>query len=287
VGRSEWRDGDPAAREKANSLETLGRLLKDPAGAVRVAAAEALGEFAPDPRAASALLSATGDADVTVRLAAARTLLKFNEPDRRSAIRILLALLADPGPVPDRNAVLDVLKGVDDEAQDQAVRALAGLLASPALGRVRRVPLGPTDDAIATLASDESVVCPDVIDCLRSLGPRASPALPALDALLKDDDPILRAGAARAIVAILGKDNPDSVPVLVGIVIDPMVPHPWRMNALDALRQMGPGALANATPGLIRLLGDANPAVRLTALSMLQEILGSIPAEMPKPGEGK
>jgi HEAT repeat protein len=42
---------------KANSLETLSRLLKDRASEVRAAAAEAHGEFAPDPAATAGLVA--------------------------------------------------------------------------------------------------------------------------------------------------------------------------------------------------------------------------------------
>ncbi len=126
-----------------------------------------------------------------------------------------------------------------------------------------------------------------MIDCIQSVGPGAMPALPVLEAQLSDDDPLIRYNAGLAVVAIRGKQDPRCVAILVGIIIDEQLPSDWRTNAVEALGQIVPAALAKATPGLIRQLGDPNPNVRLTALALLEQIVGTIPAEMPKPVEGK
>ncbi len=223
----------------ANGLKTLIGLLKDRAGVVRSAAAEALGEFAPDPTAAAALLTATRNEDRAVRFAAASALLKFRGNGNRSAIRTLLTLLADQSPIPDRRAVLDVLNQVGGEAQHQAVTALVELL-----------------------SHREPIVRSDVIDCLQSVGPPARSALPALEALLSDDDHLLRHSAGLAVMAILGKQDPRCVPILIGIIIDEELPRDWRMNALETLGETAPRALAKATPGLIRQLGEPHDAER-------------------------
>ncbi len=287
VGRSNWAGGDPTAHSQVNSVETLSHLLKDPASSVRAASAESLGEFAPDLAAATGLEVAIGDQDRAVRLAAAKALLKFGDNGKPLTIRTLLVLLADPEPVPDRYEALEVLKGISDEAQEQAAAALARLLSRRALGHVRRVAPEQPEGVFPSPVSDESAVCPDVIDCLHSLGPRAHPALPALESLLNDDDHVLRHSAGLAVVAILGKNHPRSVAILVGIISDETLPRDWRTSSLLELQAMGPAALAKTTPALIRQLGDPNPTVRVTALSLLQEIVGMTPAEMPKPGEGK
>ncbi len=154
---------------KAISLETLCRLITDRESGVRAAAAEALGGFAPDPKAAAVLVAANGDTDRMVRIAASRALVRFNIDGNRTAIQTLLALVADPDAVADRVEVIDVIRGIGGEVQDEAVTALADLL-----------------------AHCETAIRPDLINCLQSIGPGARSALPALEAFLNDDDLILR-----------------------------------------------------------------------------------------------
>ncbi len=182
----------------------------------------------------------------------------------REALQTLLALVADPEPVPDRGAVIEVLKGISDEAQDQAVSALVKLL-----------------------THCEPTVRPDVIDCLQAVGPRARAALPTLEGLLNDDDPILRANAGLTVVAILGKKSPRSIAILIGIIIDDELPRDWRRKAEESLWRVEPAALTKATPDLIRQLGDDRRDVRFVAHDILGRIIGMAPAEMPKPTEGK
>jgi HEAT repeat protein len=249
---------------KAQSLETLGRLLEDPASEVRAAAAESLGEFAPDPMPIPKLVAATSDKDRTVRSTAAGNLLKFHVDGDRVAIQTLLKLLADPEPVPDRGQVVDILKATRNEVQDQAVTALAKLL-----------------------SDGDPMIHPDVIDCLQSIGPRARSAVPFLERLLDDDDPILRANVGMAIVAILGKKDPRSIEMLIGIMVDEELPRDWRNRAGESLSQVEPAAMKRATPELIRQLGDDRQDVRLIAHDMLGRIIPATPAEMPKQAEGK
>ena len=242
----------------------LGRLLKDPAGAVRAAAADAFGRFGPDPAVVAALAAATDDEDRRIRFAAAKALLDVHGADDSAATRTLVALVSDPGPVPDRRAILEVLQVTDRSVQEQAVTALAGLLAH-----------GDPD------------VRPDVIDCLSAAGPRARAAVPALEALRDDEDPRLRAHAGLAIAVIAGASSPRAVAVLVGMVTDATLPHDARQAALDMLRQRNPAARAEATPGLIRQLGHVSPTVRRIASEMLSAIIEDTPAKMPASNGGK
>jgi HEAT repeat protein len=297
--------GGLTTAQRDDSVRTLRRLLKDPSSLVRAEAAGVLGDFGADPSACTDLAAAAGDDDRAVRLAAARSLLKVHGPGDRTAARALIAMLGDPGPVPDRPEILRVIKGMSDAVQDQAVAALVGLL-----------------------SRGDPAVIPDVLACLPMAGPRAKAALPALEAMLDHAEPALRAGAGMAIVAIeggedipgavnapsagmsmamvggggmggaagmsmmsggagivpsasVGKANPRVVAVLVRILGDAGVPPEMRANALGMAQAMAPAALAKATPDLIRQLADPNPNVRRAALDLLSVIIDATPAELP------
>jgi hypothetical protein len=159
-------------------------MLKDPSSRIRAEAAGALGEFGPDPALVADLTAAAGDDDRAVRLAAARALIKINGSDDPTAARTLVALVASPDAVPDRLQVLQAVRTMSEAVQDRTVAALVGLLSH----------------------GDPDIV-PDVIACLPEAGARARAALPALEALLNDPEPGLRAGAGMAIVAIEGREH--------------------------------------------------------------------------------
>jgi HEAT repeat protein len=284
----------PGLRDDA--LRTVRRLLKDSSRAIRTEAAGALGEFGPDPAVTADLIAAAGDDDRMVRLAAARALVKINGPEDRTAARTLIAMVAGTDAVADRSEVLQAAKTMSEAVQDQAVAALVGLL-----------------------SHGDPVIVPDVLACLPEAGPRATAALPVLEAMLDDAEPSLRAGAAMAIVAIEGQDNlrplrsgasagmsmggsgsvgmgggagmaspvaeghenPRVVAVLLRIVVDAEVQEDMRLNALAMIRAFGAPALAKATPDLVRQLSDRDPNVRRTALQLLSGIIDDVPAELP------
>jgi HEAT repeat protein len=293
--------GGETAAQRDETVRVLRRLVKDPSSLVRAEAAGALGGFEPDPSAAADLAAAAGGDDRAVRLAAARSLVKLNGPDDRTAARALIAMLADPGPVPDRPEIFQVIRGMSDAVQDQAVAALAGLL-----------------------SRGDPAVIPDVLACLPMAGPQAKAALPALEAMLDHAEPGLRAGAGMAIVAIEGdaglqpllngpsagmgmggmatmggggmvgmggagmtppatggKANPRVVAVLIRILGDAGIPLEMRANALGMTQAIAPAALAKATPDLIRQLADPDPNVRRAALDLLNAIIDATPAELP------
>jgi HEAT repeat protein len=244
---------------RSEVIEALGRLLKDQSDAVRAAAAESLGEFHPDPAVASALIAATGDESRAVRLAAASTLIIRWGRDP-SAIRTLLTMLADPEPVPDRGAVLEILKRAGDEAWDQAVAAL-----------------------IELLSHADPLVLPDVINCLTTLGDSARVALPALERLWKDQDAGVAVAARQAIVAIEGRETPRGLAILLEMIVDPTITIDQRQEAMGTVIEVNPSGLVQVTPSLIRQLGDANVDVRTGAAELLSVIVRNTPAQMPNP----
>jgi HEAT repeat protein len=258
--------GTPPGRAPARRpevLQALNQLLKDRSDAVRAAAAEALGEFDPDPAVASALGAATGDQSRAVRFAAARTLIIRWGRDR-SAIRTLVAMVADPEPIPDRGAVLEILKGAGDEAWDQSVAALTELLSHA-----------------------DPLVLPDVINCLTTLGDRARPALPALERLWKDQDAGVSVAARQAIVAIEGRETPRGLAILLEMIADPTIPIDERQTAMGTVIEVNRSGLVQVTPSLIRQLGDANVDVRTSAAELLSVIVRNTPAQMPNPTAAK
>jgi HEAT repeat protein len=244
---------------RRQGLEVLVGLVKDRSDAVRAETADSLGAFSPDPAAAAALVAATGDPERAVRLAAARSLL-INWGRDRSAIRALLAIVADPEPIPDRAAALEALKVAGEEVLGQAVAAMAALLT----------------------CGDPAILL-DVIDVLASLGPQARPALPALEGLVQDEDSGLLAVVGPAIAAIEDKGSPRSLAIFLKMIADPTAPFDQRLDAIDAVAEVKPAVLIEVTPRLIRQLGDPNRNVRCLANQLLAEIVPRTPAAMPQP----
>jgi HEAT repeat protein len=245
---------------RAESIKALRQLMHDQANQTRIAAADALGLFGPDPEAAADLASATGDSDRDVRFAAASALLKVGGANDRVAGRTLVALVADPEPIADRRAVLDVILSAGLEVQDQAVAAVATLI---------------TDVDLTSHG--------DLVDCLVAFGPRARAALPTLERLWNNEDPAVRAIAAIAAATIGGNANPRIIPSLLKTIDDVAVTPDFRQAALDKIRELNEAELVKATPILIRQLGSKDLDVRFTAINMLGNIIGNVPAEMPDP----
>jgi HEAT repeat protein len=251
--------GAPAPAQRDHVLRTLRRLLKDSSSLVRAEAAGPLALFGPDPAIAADLVAALGDDDRAVRLAAAQALLQVNGPDDPAAARALIAMAASPDAVPDRQEVLRVIRTMGDAVQDRAVAALVDLLSR----------------------ADPDIL-PDVIASLPEAGPRAKPAVPALEALLEHAEPGLRAGAAMAILAI---ESPEDFRALQGAA-----PGGMGLAAMGTMgggggMVMGPGGAAGATDPaaegqmnprivaiLARIVGDAaiGPEARQNALGMIR-----------------
>jgi HEAT repeat protein len=248
----------PALR--AESIKALSRLMHDQASPTRIAAADAIGLFGSAPDAAADLVTATGAKDRDVRFAAARALLKVSSANDRSAGRTLVALVADPEPIADRRAILDVVLSAGEEVQDQAVAALARLVADVDLP-----------------------IHVDVVDCLVACGPRARAALPTFERLLNDEDPAERAIAGIAVATIDGNATPRVVPILLKMIDDIAMAPESRQAAVEKIRELNEAELVKATPILIRQLGSHSAQVRFTAINLLGSIISSTPAEMPAP----
>jgi HEAT repeat protein len=250
---------------QTESVMALHRLLKDQASMNRVAAADSLGEFGPDLEVVADLVAATADNERDVRLAATRALLKANGANDRSAGRTLVALVADPEPIADRRAVLDVVMSASEEVQIQAAKALACLL----------------NDV------DKSIDA-DVIDCLAALGPRARAALPALERLFIDGESSTeRAITGIAVATIGGKLSPRTIPILLRIIDDVSVASELRQSALGRIRELDEAKLVKVTPILIRQLASKNQDVRVAAMEMLGCVVYDTPFELPAPIDEK
>ncbi len=245
-------------------ITALRRLLKDRDGTTRVAAAAALELFGPDPETVADLGAATSDTERAVRLAVAQALLKVNGPNDPAASRTLVALVADPEPVADRRAVLDVVLSASIEVQDQVAFALAGLL----------------DDIDVSIDGD-------VMECLTAMGPKARAAMPAIERLLDRADPVQRAGAAIALATVGAKSTPNVIPNLLKVVGDLSVPVEWRQSALGKIIEIDEAKVVLATPILIEQLASKNVEVRENAVEMLRGIISERPAELPVPAGAK
>ena len=111
-------------------------------------------------------------------------------------------------------------------------------------------------------------------------------ALPTLDKLLDDPEPGTR-HAALAILAIDEKPTPRVIAALLKMIASKDLPQDWRADAVERIRESSPKNLAQATPALIRQLGDQNTDVRRTAAELLMAIIEDTLAEMPVPASGK
>jgi HEAT repeat protein len=255
---------EEAAATRKERFALLRRLLDDRSFKVRAAAISTLGEFGADPAAAAALAAAANDQDRSVRLAAATTLLRINGADDPTAGAILGGLVADPEPTAIRQAALNVVRLTSRKTQEQAIRTLAGMI--------------PRADPI---------VLQQVVNCLTTAGPIARIALPELDKLLDDDEPVTRAAAAKAIQTIEQSDRPRVLAVMAELITDKRFSQDWRFEALEMIKQKDPAALGKVSAGLIRLLGDRSADVRGAALELLSQIVPDTAAEMPDPAASR
>jgi HEAT repeat protein len=249
---------DQASATRKEVFALLRRLLDDRSVKVRAAASSTLGEFGADPAAAAALTDAANDKDQGVRLAAATTLLKINGADDPTAAAILCGLVADPEPTAIRQAALNVVRLTSRKSQEQAIKALAGMISHV-----------------------DPIVLPDVIHCLSTAGPIARVALPALDKLLDDHEPVTRAAAAKAIVTIEQAESPRVLAVMAELIAEKCLPQDWRIEALEVIKQRDPSALGSVSSALVCQLGDRSAGVRGAALELLSLIIPDTAAKMP------
>lgn len=292
-----WKRDDTRARHEAlHRLERLGPRaagavpalipgLADRDARIRRKTAEVLRRIgAPANRAVPALITALNDPAKEVRTAAARALMT-TKPDPKEVIPALVASLR-AGPsrrcpmsayvfgtlgAPAVPVLIDLLK--DD---DPALRRMAGY----ALGQI-----GP----------EGRPAVPTLIEALRRLPDRearehiagalagtGADAVGPLVRALRDPDPKVRGGAARAIEK-LGAQAQAAVPALVAALSDPEPPddprppdksrfdgwnregEPWPSGFYAALRAIGVAAV----PRLLEDLGGPDRQARLVAMKAL------------------
>ncbi len=257
--RASAASDSPSASLKAAVTSALRARLADPAPEVRSAAAEAIAMGGPDDESADRLRSALVDSDRGVRLAAIKALFAIRRKDDPEANRALVALVIDPRPQVDRALCVATLAKASDDANRQAALGLAGLI-------------GSDDDAIRV----------DALECLKRLGRRATPAVPALEAILAGEPTQDRSHAADVILAIVPEWSPKAQALRLAIIGDPTMPFDQRAAAVESLRLVpGPPRLPEAAAILIGQLSDPSQFRRAQALELLATVLRDIPAPNP------
>jgi HEAT repeat protein len=271
----------PAVR--LNAVRALGRLRVDPAVVVPYLTRAAQDRDGLVRRAAVAVLSNVGPASVAALTTA---LASADHHVRRQAVSALARLGSGAGKaVP---ALIAVLRDADASVRRQAARAL-GLLgaaagpATPALTEALRDPdrvccrlaawaLIQLPEGIAALEqalfSGDEHVCSEAIWALGQAGAKASPALPALAALLT---PHLQAPCATDHEPCVGAAP--SLPATAVIVIEPYRKprSAVRRDAIRALAQIGREVL-EARLVLAAATQGRDSRVRQWAAAALDEI---------------
>jgi HEAT repeat protein len=263
--------GDPAAAEPLAKLLT-GR-LED---AERVAVVVALGRL-KQPATVSALVLALKGKDAKLRGAAAGALSKLG-PQAREAAEALTATLDDDeggvrieaavalgeiGPAAKGSAARLAVMAAKDRFWD--ARACAALAASQVL---KETPEEACEALIALTKDSSSKARSAAAVFLEDLGPAARPAVPALEALLDDRDPVVSLAAAMALVRV----RPEAAgPRLLRLVeaLDSGRAYP------HALGHLGPVA-APALPALLDLTRRHEARFDATAQQVARSALEAI-----------
>jgi len=228
-------EGDREARLEA--LRRLGRLghrsrpavaelisgLSDPVPEIRAATAAALGQIGWG-EANPALIAALRDPERAVRSAAAAALAR-TKPDKRKAIPALAASLrADP--LGHGDPAVETLGAMGEPAVPVAIELLQE--ANPELtssGAALLAKLGPAATAaipslINAFHRPERQIRHLAAEALASVG---EPAIEALTLALRDRDPRLRGGAARAL-QLMGKQASPAIAALIAVLAEPEPP---------------------------------------------------------------
>lgn len=224
--------------------------------AVRLQAAHGLGLLGPKARAAApALVEQLKKDEALVALAAAMALASI-DPTIKGAGPHLLAAFRSRDPYafvlvvdayegwPGMVAVGDALRRYGPVVVPHLVKALKEQAQEPLLPQERRLPSARARTA----------------ELLGTIGPAARDAVPALVAALKEDDPLLRAAAGRALRRI----GPSAVPELIRGLQD--------SDSHDALIPVLQAHGRAALPALLRALDDKDPHVRAGVLAALGNV---------------
>jgi HEAT repeat protein len=245
----------------AGALTRLKAMLTDSDPYVRIAAIQALSTPGLDVTADAELVAALRDTNLDVRSEAALALQRIRGPSDPDATQTLLDLLADPEYPGDRGPILQALLA----SMNPVVLAKA------------------VDGLVSQLTAEDSPYRLEALDNLARLGPAALPALPAIERLMDDADPRVRATAGLIAAGLRGQGSSRGRAILVRMIGDAELPEDTRFQAFTTVAELGPGTLAEATPELIRQLADPRPDVRRLAHSILGMILETTPAELPRP----
>jgi HEAT repeat protein len=212
-----------AALEDPRSIPVYAKALKDSSAGVRRAAAEALAAMDDAPQTVEPLVSALGDTDVHVRLAAVQglsarkdkralsalgSLAKDPSPEVRAAAVSALGEMEDPASLPALSAAL---KDDNEAVRAQAVRAL-GNLGSP---KATAALIEATKDRSVEVRSQAAAALAENHDASNSTA-----VVSALKALLEDSSAEVReesidalseirdAGAVQALIAAMQSKDP-------------------------------------------------------------------------------
>lgn len=293
-------------RRDTAAVPALAALLKDPDATVAQTAARALGAIGDAP-SAEALRTALPAAAPPNRLALCEGLLRCAEAaiaagahDRAAALYDALRQLPDlphqvraaalrgtilASPQPGRALLLEALRGTD-----------------PALtAAATRIAMETKDPEVAKLLANELAKAPtdQVVILANILGVRRDPAaVPALLERAKAGDPAARVAAIRAATEI---GDPAAVDSLIALLTDPdanvaqaaaaglaglpgghadaavitkldSAAPPLRPKLVEVIRQR---RIAAALPTLLKLMDDADPALRAAATGTYAELAGA------------
>ncbi|MGH7549485.1 MAG: M56 family metallopeptidase [Gemmatimonadota bacterium] len=263
VDRVESKD-KPVVRDNGRAVAAVASTLGDDDPAVRLTAAETLGKL-QDPRAVEALTRALReDPDPKVRAMAAWALGQIEDP---AGVPALSAALREDDDVTVRRNAAEALGEIEDAS---AIDALGSGLGDPSV-EVRRTAvwaLGMIEDARAVpllvpLLEDSDVeVRRNVAEALGDI--ESSQAVDGLIQATRDSDLEVRVNAIEAL-GNLGDNR--TQPVLVAALGDETVVV--RRAAVDALNGLD---LTSAPGELIRAVDDPDREVRFGAVDALDEI---------------
>jgi HEAT repeat protein len=225
--------------------------------------------------AAVALGESLHDANPSVRFNAARAL-RYMGPLTKAALPALTAALRDSD-AEVRSAVYVAIRQTGPEGrqvfidalrQDGKAHSRAEIVA--ALGELGLEAAPAIPDLEAALR-DEELRLP-AIESLGKIGPAAKTTLPALEKSLKDKNPKAR----RATLHAMGLIGQASLPILLVCLKD----NELRAGAAAALGRIGRGA-KEAAPTLCKLLQDPDAEVRRNAAKALGAIGPQSPEVIP------
>jgi HEAT repeat protein len=262
---------DPDILRARPAGEPLTRSLVDGDASVRAAAAWALGRE-KDKTVRPLAERLAEDESPRVRAAAARALGRMGEP-ARSAGAALFGALGDTSETvrheaaqawtalgPRPTDVPDLVKAL--AARDPYVRGFAAW----ALGNLEGAAAGAVPALVAVLNEDDTATV--VAAALARIGPEAARAVPALVDSLKDEDAGRRWRAARTLGRI-GPGAAGAVADLEAALRDPN--EAVRLHAARALGRIGEAARP-AAAALQRATGDPDGSVRQEARAALERL---------------